>query len=240
MNRKSIFLKSIIFLILTMNILGNEKIIKVAFGDTLPPYVLKDSNSGIIVDLIKKALEKEGYKIKCYYFPSSRRVLEFEKNKVDVICDMNKNNFISGNYLSNMIYEYENILVTLAEKNYEIKSEIDLENHTVLAWQGADMLSNQNKKYYEIASQEKQVKMLYAKRVDAIIVDRFIFEYFKNKSEIDNGKKYLKPIEYYYLFEKNKCGFLFKNQKIRDLFNKNVKEIQKSGEYEKIIKKYIK
>ena len=50
---------------------GSEKVVNIAFGLTLPPYVF-ENETGMEYDIIKKSLALKGYSMKPFYVPFAR------------------------------------------------------------------------------------------------------------------------------------------------------------------------
>jgi polar amino acid transport system substrate-binding protein len=227
---------------------STEKL-KVAFGNTLAPWVISDNHSGIIIDIIKQALEPLGYEIENIYLPYARRLKSYHLGLVDVVSDINTNTIenerLQG-FFSDAAYAYENFAFTLKKNNYHLKKISDLGDLRLLSWQGAiahlgdeysEMATN-NPFYSEHHDQSLQIKMLFLERVDAVQLDMEIFKYYRTKvqklAEIDASQ----DIDQFALFGKSPNGFLFRSIKIRDDFNKQLKILKESGQYEKILSSY--
>lgn len=228
--------------------LSLEKI-TVAFGDALAPWVMPNTNNGIILDIITEALEPAGYEIKPIYYPYLRRITEYKHGFVDVACDINantiKDHHLEG-YLSDDAYSYENFAFSLKEKGYQFKHLNELGNLSLLSWQGAishlgdeyaEMAKN-NPFYFETDRQESQIQMLFLKRADVVQIDKQIFKYFRakveNKGVIDTTAK----VDSFPLFGQSPNGFLFRDKKIRDVFNRQLKLLKESGRYAEILERY--
>ena len=77
------------FLLLSVSPLSQAEDIKVAFGNALAPWVMPETESGILVDLISETLGPEGYDVKNVYLPYARRILSYRQGLVDVVSDVN-------------------------------------------------------------------------------------------------------------------------------------------------------
>lgn len=236
-----------LLLIISLNC-SAEKLV-IAFGTTLAPWVMADTNSGILVDLISEAMEPLGYSIEPYYFPYARRIKSYQAGLVDVVFDINENNIRNSNltgYFSGIIYAYENYAYSLSKRNYHFDAISDLTTYSVMSWQGAreqlgkeyDLMASANTGYVETHDQKQQVKMLFLERIDVIQLDQNIFKYYRknlsNSGEI-HGKQ---PVDSFALFGKNPNGFLFRSQKVRDAFVAQITQMHKDGRFEKIFKRY--
>ncbi len=223
--------------------------IKIAFGDALPPWVIPETDSGILIDLIKETLEPAGYETENVYVPYARRLIAYKKGQVDAVCDINPKIMADSKlegYLSVIAYAYENIGVTLKKNGYHFSTISDLVNHSVVSWQGAKAaiggeyadMANKNKKYRELADQKAQIKLLYSGREDVIQLDRQIFRYFRKKVAEEGKIDVSQPVDIFPLFGKNECGFLFREKKAKIAFDKNFEKLKESGRYQQIFIKY--
>lgn len=239
-----------LFLLLISPYCFADRVVKVALGDSLPPWVIQDTNNGIIFDILKATLEPEGYIVEPVYVPYARRLIAYEQMDVDIVCDINQSivdEYELGGFLSQIIYAYENVAISLKERNYKITSISDLINLSVLGWQGSSeimgdeyaRMTRLNPQYNEIARQKTQVKMLLWGRVDVIQMDRLIFEFYRNEIFTEEGEKNLKPVEIVPLFGLNEVGFLFWDEMIKNIFDKNWNTLVHKGEVGEIYDKYL-
>ena len=94
------------------------------------------------------------------------------------------------------------------------------------------------KSYTEYKNQEEQVKALLKKEVDAIILEKNIFDFYYHKIEKkcseDNPK-----ISKHFIFPRSERPIAFLNKKLRNEFNKGFLKVQESGDYYKILHKYV-
>ncbi|MBN1968016.1 MAG: transporter substrate-binding domain-containing protein [Candidatus Delongbacteria bacterium] len=238
-----VFLVFITFFTLTQILFGEK--VKIAVGLALPPYVLSDTNEGIELEIVKEALLRKGHDIELKYLPFARVVEAMKQKEVDAAMTIQESSGITDVYYSNSHIEYQNVVVSLAEKNYKIEKISDLSNKSVLAFQNAKLYLGEefknemgkNPNYREIAQQENQVAMLFMDRADVDVVDINIFKYYKDKTTKTDTSL---PIVFHEIFPKTNYKVAFKDQKIRDDFNSGLKEIKADGTYDKIFKKYIK
>lgn len=223
--------------------------VTVGFGDALAPWAIPATNNGILVDIITEALEPAGYEIVPIYYPYLRRIIEYRKDFVDVICDINVNTMedqkLSG-FLSDDAYDYENFAFALKEKGYQFKHLNDLGNVALLSWKGATAhlgdeyfkMATSNPLYFETNNQESQIKMLFHKRVDAVQLDKRIFEYYRSKGEQEGLAYTTNKIDSFPLFGSSSNSYLFHDEKVRDDFNRGLKALKESGRYAEILKSY--
>jgi polar amino acid transport system substrate-binding protein len=239
----------IIFISLFLSQNSYAKSITIGLAGIRAPWVIPESQSGIIIDLFSEAMEPLGYKVKKVFFPYTRRIKSYKAQQVDVISDINPFNIINSNlsgYFSGIIYAYENHIYALKKRNYNFIKVSELRNHSLLSWQGAkkalgheyELMASNNPLYSESHNQKLQVKMLFMERFDAIQIDKQIFEYYRaivaKEKEIDTSPK----IDSFPLFGKNPNGFMFHSLKVRDDFVKQITIMKADGRYDKIFNKY--
>lgn len=222
----------------------------VVFGGKLAPWVLSETNEGIIIDLLKATMEPLGYKIEPLYLPYARRANAYKAGGIDIVSDMNMNTINEHNlkgYFSDTAYTYENFAFSLHKNKFEFTQLADLEKHSLLSWQDAGVhlgesyaeMANNHPRYSETFDQLVQVKMLFLEKVDAVQMDSYIFDYYRaqiiNAGKIDAGQQ----VDRFGLFGASPNGFLFQSEVLRDKFNTQLQRIKASGEYQKIFERYI-
>ena len=227
---------------LSPNLLADE--IKVAVGLALPPYVLSESNTGMELDIVKEALAFKGHTVKPSYLPFKRVTRAFESGAVDAAMTVNESSRIDGIHYSKSHITYQNVAVGLRESGIRLTDIPGMRRHSVIAFQNATQylgndfseMTKQNKLYSEKAQQDKQITMLYAKRVDLIVLDINIFKYYKKQEDRVSTDA---PIDIFEVFPPTQYKVGFQNAKIRDDFNAGLAELKKNGRYEEIINSYI-
>lgn len=214
----------------------------VGFGETLPPFVMSHTNSGLTLDIIKAA----GYEIEPRYYPYTRRAKGYIDGKLDILADINlsteNGNLLSG-YISNEAYVYENVEITLKSKQFNFTKIADLTHYSLISWPSAAIhlgeeyakMAKANTQYYEVHDQSLQVKMLFSNKVDVIQMDKQSFDYYRSTlKDIDTTQS----VDRFALFGKSPNGYLFKSKRLRDDFNIQLQKLKNSGQYHKIFEKY--
>jgi len=216
--------------------------IKVGQG-ILPPYGIKESNSGIEVDIVRAALAKKGHTITVRFVPFGRVGKDFTDGKIDAANTLTSSSGVKAEYSDSHI-AYQNVATTLKDGGPKIATIADLSAYKVVAFAKASIflgsdfakMAAGNKKYREVADQATQNKLLMAGRTQAVVGDIRIFQYY-NKQIKDQIE--LKEVIFNKIFEPTNYSVAFKDAKIRDDFNAGLKELRDSGEYDKIIAKYV-
>ncbi len=237
--------------ILTLNAPSlSADVLKIGFGNSLRPWVFQESGEGILIDIARASLESDGYEITPHYYPYARRLKAYRDRQIDVVTDINPNVIEEEGlvgYLSIIAYAYENFAFVLSKKNMHLKEIKDLQDLSVLAWQGATstiggdylQMAINNPEYIETHDQQTQIKMLFSERVDVAQMDLEIFNYFRAKVAGDGQIDTTQSIDKFPLFGKNYCGFFFRSKEARDVFNRNFEKLKKSKKLTSIYTKYL-
>jgi polar amino acid transport system substrate-binding protein len=241
MKNKLMFL--CIISIFSFSVMAKE--IKIAVGLSLPPYIIKGSDTGIEVDIVREALKYSGHTIKLVYLPFARAKSAIADGAAEAAMTINESSGAKGHYSETHI-SYRNGAVTLAKNGFKINSVADLKGKKAIGFMnahkylGADFaaFAKGNKKYSEKNKQEVQDKMLYAGKIDAAIGDINIFKFFAKKvaGKVDTTQK----ITFHPIFPPTPYKVLFKDSKLKDDFNKGLNKLKAAGKIEAIFAKYVK
>jgi polar amino acid transport system substrate-binding protein len=234
--------------LVAFSIQSKEKI-TIAFGDALAPWVIPDNNSGILIDIVKEALEPIGYELRFEYFPYLRRINSFRTNKIDVVSDMNQKTFESeklNGHFSGEVYAYENYAYTLRANQFNFKNIRELSNYSLMSWQGAIIhlggdyakMAKNNLDYVETHDQLNQLKMLFRERIQVIQLDEKIFNFYRLQLINENSKLALAKVDKFPLFGRSPNGFLFKDETVKNDFLHQLNLMRQDGRYDSIFKKY--
>lgn len=221
------------------------KEVKMAVGFSVAPYIIQDADNGIELDIMREALAYKGHTLKTLYIPFIEIDKAFVDKKVDAIATVEEKIGIDG-FFSDHVITYRNYAISLAKNNLKINSIADLGDKSVAAFQlatkylgseYAEMAKN-NPRYREKEERTVQIKLLYDGRMDAVVIDKNIFQYYKNM--IADKTDVTQPVVYHDIFPENKYKVVFQDKAIRDDFNEGLKRLRKTGRYEAIFKEYIK
>lgn len=218
--------------------------LKIVFSQYTPPYVLEDG-SGIIVDIVRTALEAGGHTVKPINVPIHRGLKMFSEKAVDGTTIIQKASGLKAEYSVDYM-QYHNRAFALRSKNLNIQDVADLGDKAVVAFQNAQwylgpaflVAISSNPRYREIAQQEDQVHMLLRGRTDVAVMDENIFRYYWKKliteKKIDPVPEYVG----YDILPATPFKAAFWDPKVRDDFNKGIAAMKKDGRYDAIYRKY--
>ena len=223
--------------------------IKMAFGESIPPFSFPETNSGIEIEIIAEALAFHNHTLIPVYYPLARVPHTFKLKQVDAaMTDLGQDMQKIGAYYGNSAVVYDNVFITLKKKNLVIKTPEDLQGLSVISFQGAIKRYplwlehvNKAKNYREQNNQFLQVLTLQRDRYDVVLSDVSIFKYYTLQAERKIGKK-LKETQIHHFTKVNPEDYrpIFWDKKIRDDFNEGLNHLKKTGRYQAIYDKYLK
>ena len=217
--------------------------IKLLTGLPKPPYILNDGQTGLQLDIISKAFNCNNQQAVFINMPIGRNITRLKTSEALGIITVAPDFKYPGLHVSHPYIVYQNVVITLAENNTKIDSVDDLSMLSVGAFQTAKkMLGDDYAKavgigieYREIADQNKQIKMLFERSVEAIVLDLAILEYFikLNKDDI-----YQQKIKIHYIFDKRLYSAGFKSKRLKDSFERGLACIKENGSYASTVDSY--
>ena len=225
--------------------------LKLGLSFSIPPWVIREEDSGLKLEIIRKAFEVSGYQIKPVYVPNSRAYKLFEQKQIDAVLSPSKPVTNIG-YLSEPVTSFHNVAISLKKKGFPKDIPISfLSDKSVVAFQkahqflGAEFgeIAGHNANYEEITQQHLQVNLLFVREVDFIVMDRSVFGYFWKKAveqEYPGDERFLQEVQVHELFSKSIYHYLFLEKVVRDQFDLGLKKIREQGVYDQLVKQYAK
>ncbi len=219
--------------------------ITVAVGLQKPPYVIEKEHSGFEIELIRAILEIMGYQTEFVYVPFARSWRMLGVSGIDAVMTVTDKVIHDKEKLSDIYIHYQNVAITLKSKDhiYKIDEISDLRHYSVAAFQNAKkVLGNeffQSTKlmpyYVEISDQKRQLKLLLQDKVEVVVMDKNIFNYFL--AELDLKSKATGFI-FHQIFPKSAYRMIFNNPAITQQFNRVLAYFLNSNDYQVLLKKY--
>lgn len=221
----------------------SAKELTIAFPANLPPWTLQAKDSGITLEIVRKSLEIKDHSLKTKYF-----TLEQLNQIIDTDSDAHaqvESQRMNG-YYSDEILNFQTSLISLKHNGFEIETVNDLKNKRIIAFQNASILfgdsfrnmAQSNSRYQEIVDQERQVVQLYNDQTDLILIDKYIFLYFRRITTMTNTSMSVVYHQIPGLTEKSPAFVVFRNKGLRDDFNIGLQQLKENGDYYDIIYKY--
>lgn len=219
-----------------------------AFSHEIPPYIFEKENKGIEIDIISAALAYKGHTLKPIYLPLGRIPIAFNHNLVDAAMgDMGVDLTDQGGFYANPAVVYDNVFITLKNRELSIKSPSDLDSLRVVSFQGAEKRYAswlqkvvEEKRFFGVSDQLSQVKLLHLGRYDVVLSDRYIFKYFVKRLKQKNGLEVSDVDEHQFItINPEDYRPVFRDKKVKDDFNLGLRKLKESGEFQKIYDNYM-
>ncbi len=219
-----------------------------AFGEAIPPFSFPDSNTGIELEIIGEALAYHDHVLKPKYFPLARVPFAFKLKDVDAaMTDLGEDMKLIGAYYGNSAVIYDNVFITLKERDLKIAKPEDLTGLSVLSFQSAikrypEWLKpvDRARLYFEQNDQLLQVMTLNRGHFDVVLSDISIFKYYTLQLQREEGKK-PKPVQFHHFVNLNPLDYrpIFWDEEIRDDFNEGLAYLKAIGRYQAIYDQYL-
>jgi polar amino acid transport system substrate-binding protein len=225
----------------------------VGFGFNTPPYMIAGKGEsvdpyapgakhGIDPDLFKAALADTGRTFAARGESLGHIALDVSSGAIDAAVVSMIEPKRTGLYYSKKFRAFENVVITRKASNLTIRSYADLKGKSISAWQGAvgqhdasyfDNLVNENPHYSETADQAAQYRMMADHRVDALVMDKYIFLWWQKQ----DPKR--EEVVFHPVLPNNPFCIAFRDRELRDAFDEGLERIADSGERDRIFSKYI-
>lgn len=215
--------------------------LSILVGMEKPPYIKIEEKSGYELDLLNRIGELMGRCISFTHAPNGRLLELFLQGKGDLVSFQHSEP--SGLYATEPYIVYEIVLIVSKKSPRQVKTLADLSGLRVLAFQNANLfLSTEYRNvvpfmasYQEVVNQDKLPQLLLKERVDALVMDRNIFEhYYKATAPDDESLQVLN------LLGHNSFHLLGRTEELATEFNESLARFQQSSDYKKLQLKYFK
>ncbi len=230
-------------------VIVNSNTLTIGVSFAIPPYVIKEIDQGIELEILREAFSVTGHTVQIKYLPLFRTFSQLKAGKIDGVINIKKG-MIDNIFYSDEVITFQNCAISLAKKGYPDFRDLSfLRGKYIIAFQRAPTIlgeefakiASNNDKYEEIAEQDRQVLRFFLERnADFIVMEKQIFNYYRKKALNDKtiGHKAASPVKFHILFPPTHYRFAFKDKKVRDAFNIGLKTIRANKKYFRIIKKY--
>jgi polar amino acid transport system substrate-binding protein len=217
--------------------------VQVLIGNSLPPYIIGNEDRGFEFDIVKEALALRGHQMVPRYLPFARVPVEMERGAADAAMTVNDSSGLRVCY-SDTYVVYRNYAITLASRQLTIDTLADLHGKSVRAFQNARLYLGpafnaavaDNPGYAESANQQTQNAMLFAGRVDVVVGDINIFNWYNQT--MPQTPETRQPIALHAVFPPVEYRVGFRDARLCQDFNAGLAELRASGRYDAIIAGY--
>lgn len=246
-------MKKILFLLLTIGCLFSkpafsEKLTIVAAH--LPPHMTEDGQ-GREADIIRETLSACGHEVEFRVQPYMRHWMSYqEEERYDAVATVPLVQNLPG-ARSVAYIQYQDGVSYLDNMSLNILKITDLNGKKVIAYQGATQNipslkhhTSNFKTYREEVNQINQSRLLFAKRVDAVISDGLIFAAFNQQLQANSKKQKLRfdpfqQVHFQAIFDPVPLTLFFRKTELRDQFDKCFKQLDSQGQIHAINERNI-
>jgi len=212
----------------------------------LPYFSETDIVKGISHDIVVAAFTAEKIKVTQFSAADDGTLDElFTKNQSVEVISMTKKSDETFFY-SDELMSYTNVVVSKLDRNFHFKEIEDLNGRALMTWDGASNdlgnefhrlfnVDNRPENYREFENQKMQIEMLIDNKVDAIVIDRTILDWYINQMD----PTIITELKIDHILPSTQPRFVaFKDKRLRDVFNIQLQRLKKSGEYQTIFNRY--
>ncbi|GGD64011.1 substrate-binding periplasmic protein [Lacimicrobium alkaliphilum] len=188
---------------------------------------------GIDYDIVRHIFNELGFEVDIELFAYERLVQKFRDKELDYISPMAFE--LPGAHLTEDYLEIQDVAVTSVKTAIKLEKIEDLEGKAVVAYQKATEVLGQEfaaavakGAYMEMADRERQLDLLKHLKVDVVVGDRSVLEYFSTKNYGEGS------IEVHEIFPHTNYPGVFWDAELAKAFNEILIKMRKTG----LLKKY--
>ncbi|MES2297912.1 MAG: transporter substrate-binding domain-containing protein [Pseudomonadota bacterium] len=218
------------------------------------PYLFNDAGGafhGIAIDILDAAATRMGVNFE-YHETSMARLLADAKQRADIDgAAPVKGDDGDGLYYSAPVFGFENVVLTRAVSKIAVNRLADIDRYNFAIWQNGwrslgpefeakyrpDGAGHFRANYHEHSSHETVVKVFWLGRVDVVVLDRYVFNWYTKQlaGSVDTSAKLtVHPI----FSEKSMYKVAFRDPGLRKRFNAALKAMNDDGSIDAIMRKY--
>lgn len=215
--------------------------LSITIGLTRPPYVDELHSSGFEVEVLRAIFQRMGYASDFIFVPTGRTYEFFEQSDTDALASVSEHRLVDR-ALSEPYIRYQDVVITLQDNAFELKSLADLAGKSVAAFQTAQAILGpeynsaieRTRYYIEVPDQRRQVQLLWQQRVDALVIDYNIFRTIAGQ-QVENP---LALVDVFHLLAPVDYGVAFKDEALIPLFNEARSDFFQSEDYQQMLQYY--
>ena len=202
-----------------------------------PPWAYFEEGkgmTGIDVEIIRHVFNKHGYDTEFHLLAYNRLIKDFNDGKFDIASPAA---FASeSGYFSQPYLPFKDVAISLKTSNLDISTLADLSGKRIVAYQHATSvlgpkyaMTVKDANYIELAEREVQLTLLAHDRTDVVIGERRLLTYI-NALRFPDKELVIHPI-----FDTKNYPAVFKDKALQALFDKELKRMQVTGEFQAIL-----
>ncbi|UTW54759.1 ABC transporter substrate-binding protein [Kordiimonas sp. SCSIO 12610] len=221
---------------------AQSKILTLATDDG-PPHMIRETNSGIDIDIVSEVLKRAGYEVHIEYMSLARAQKAVETGNVDLVVPTFFQKDTKGFFVSEPVVLYRPTVFTRADEKLDFNSLASIKGLMVSSFQGAKgyfgktfVEMTRNNSYMELDDMSVLPKLLERKRTNVVVLDYYLFQhYWNNERPLQEPRPSIKIHE---IIPAIPAYAAFKDQTVRDKFNETLNQIISDGTRQAILDKY--
>ncbi|MCY0965778.1 substrate-binding periplasmic protein [Parathalassolituus penaei] len=242
------FARFLLLLLLLWNASSLADVVRIAAAQSLPPYIISESNAGAELDVVREALALVGHELDLVYVPFGRLGATLGTGSVQAAFPLQPGIGHENFYFSDVHMVYANAVYGRADREWVIHNIADMGCCSVLAFRQAkiilgddfEKMAMQNTRYTETALQQSQVEMLVSERIDLLVMDENIFHYYLRQYQRRQfDKRAIPELVSLYRFDPSPYRVAFLDLSLRNDFNHGLQMLRDSGRYDLILQRYF-
>lgn len=204
-------------------------------GVDKPPYIAVKQQSGFELELLKTVSQQLGRCAKFLHVPNGRLLELYQQGQGDLVSL--QRSVPDGLYATAPYIRYENVLIIRKDALRTIRRLTDLAGLRLMAFQNASQfLSDDYRRmlpllasYLEVVEQHQLPSMLLKNRVDALVMDRNIFDYYYRQTAPNDSS-----LQQLHWFGVNSYHLLGRNQALVQQFSQALVQFQQTAAFHQL------
>lgn len=242
---KVLIIKRIILLSLFLTIpsvIAKESL-DIVVGLERPPYIVNDQSQGYELELINHILAQFNHSANYLFVPFGRSEKMLMNDNIDAMTTTNTFMISNQSLLTTPYVVYHNVVISLDNNALMINKISDLSRHTIATFEEAhkvlggefNQAISKSPMYTQVSDRLAQLELLFRGRVDVIVMDINIFNYFYNLNKDQFG-----DIDYkiHDIFHKTHYQMAFKDHRLVAGFNQAYRHFIQTEDFIALKKKY--
>lgn len=237
--RKVLF---ICFVLTSFSVIA-QKSLDIVVGLERPPYIVKGQSKGYELELINAILSTLDHSANYLFVPFGRSEKMLMNDNIDAMTTTNAHMISDRALLTEPYVVYHNVVISLAERSISVDKVADLSRHTIATFEEAhkvlggefNQAISKSPMYTQVSDRLAQLELLFRGRVEVIVMDINIFNYFYNLNKDQFG-----DIDYkiHDIFPKTHYQMAFKDHRLVAGFNQAYRHFIQTEDFIALKKKY--
>lgn len=217
-----------------------ERKLTFVVGIDKAPYIHIANSSGYELELLKLLAQQLGYSARFVHVPNGRLLDTFQDGIGDIVTLQPK--AIAPYYRTKPYIYYENVVIVAPQYSQRVNKIADLAGLRVQAFQNAHQYLGDAYRaaiptfasYHEVVEQQYLPDLLYKKRLDALVMDRFIFQHYCHHCHDPQWRYAVKP-----LFAHNPYHLLARNEATAQALDKALQHLENTGQIKDLQQRFF-